>query len=214
GDVFIGGGVESMTRAPYVQLKAEGPWDRGPREMADTTLGWRFTNPKLAAMHYPYSMGETGENVAEQCGVSRERQDAFALESHRRAVAAVQSGRFADQVVPINVPQKKGEPVVVDRDEHPRADTSIEALGRLRPADHDAGPRVAADRWPLRPRDNVHRGRPGDRHDRGAHRRLTPGARARRIGLGTLARACAVACLAAGPNPSVGYRAHRRALKS
>src|SRR5947208_6353119 len=139
GDVFIGGGVESMTRAPYVQLKAEGAYDRGPREMADTTLGWRFTNPKLAAMHYPYSMGETGENVAEQCGVSRERQDAFALESHRRAVAAVESGRFADQVVPINVPQKKGEPVVVDRDEHPRADTSIEALGRLRPAFREGG---------------------------------------------------------------------------
>src|SRR5439155_7477409 len=139
GDVFIGGGVESMPRAPYVQLKAEGPWDRGPREMADTTLGWRFTNPKLAAMHYPYSMGETGENVAEQCGVSRERQDAFALESHRRAVAAIESGRFADQVVPINVHQKKGEPVVVDRDEHPRADTSIEALGRLRPAFREGG---------------------------------------------------------------------------
>src|SRR5436190_15043892 len=139
GDVFVAGGVESMTRGPYVQLKAEGPWDRGPREMADTTLGWRFTNPKLAAAHYPYSMGETGENVAEQCGVSRERQDAFALESHRRAGAAVQAGRFADQVVPINVPQKKGEPVVVDRDEHPRADTSIEALGRLRPAFREGG---------------------------------------------------------------------------
>ena len=139
GDVFIAGGVESMTRAPYVQLKAEGAWDRGPREMADTTLGWRFTNPKLAAMHYPYSMGETGENVAEQCGVSRERQDAFALDSHRRAVAAIESGRFADQIVPISVPQRKGDPVVVDRDEHPRADTSIDALGRLKPAFRESG---------------------------------------------------------------------------
>jgi 3-oxoadipyl-CoA thiolase len=139
GDVFIAGGVESMTRAPYVQLKAEGPWDRGPREMADTTLGWRFTNPKLAAMHYPYSMGETGENVAEQCGVSRERQDAFSLQSHRRAVAAIESGRFADQIVPISIPQRKGEPIVVERDEHPRADTSIEALGRLKPAFREGG---------------------------------------------------------------------------
>ena len=94
GDVFIGGGVESMTRAPYVQLKAEGAWDRGPREMADTTLGWRFVNPRLAERHYPYSMGETAENVAERWGVSRERQDAFALESQQRAVAAIEAGRF------------------------------------------------------------------------------------------------------------------------
>ena len=122
GDVFIGGGVESMTRAPYVQLKAESAFDRGNREMADTTLGWRFVNPRLAERHYPYSMGETAENVAERWGVSRERQDAFALESQRRAVAAIEAGRFADQIVPISVPQRKGEPLVVDRDEHPRAD--------------------------------------------------------------------------------------------
>ena len=119
GDVFIGGGVESMTRAPYVQLKAEGPCDRGPRELADTTLGWRFTNPRLAERHYPYSMGETAENVAERWGVSRERQDAFALESQQRAVAAIEDGRFADQIVPISVPQRKGDPLVIDRDEHP-----------------------------------------------------------------------------------------------
>ena len=133
GDVFIGGGVESMTRAPYVQLKAESPFDRGPREMADTTLGWRFVNPRLAERHYPYSMGETAENVAERWGVSRERQDAFALESQQRAVAAIEAGRFADQIVPISIPQRKGEPLVIDRDEHPRADTSLEALGRLKP---------------------------------------------------------------------------------
>ena len=130
GDVFIGGGVESMTRAPYVQLKAEGAWDRGPREMADTTLGWRFVNPRLAERHYPYSMGETAENVAERWGVSRERQDAFALESQQRAVAAIEAGRFADQIVPIAVPQRKGEDLVIDRDEHPRADTSLEALAQ------------------------------------------------------------------------------------
>jgi 3-oxoadipyl-CoA thiolase len=142
GDVFIGGGVESMTRAPYVQLKAEGPFDRGPREMADTTLGWRFTNPALAAMHHPYSMGETGENVAERWGVSRERQDELALASHRNAVAAIEAGRFDDQIVPISVPQptgKRGEPVVVSRDEPPRPDTSMEALATLRAAFRDGG---------------------------------------------------------------------------
>jgi 3-oxoadipyl-CoA thiolase len=134
GDVFIGGGVESMTRAPYVQLKPEAAFDRGPREMADTTLGWRFVNPRLAERHYPYSMGETAENVAERWGVSRERQDAFALDSQCRAVAAIEAGRFADQIVPILVPQRKGESLVVERDEHPRADSSIEALTRLKPA--------------------------------------------------------------------------------
>ena len=134
GDVFVAGGVESMTRAPYVQLKAEAPFERGNREMADTTLGWRFTNPALAEMHHPYSMGETAENVAERWTVSREDQDAFALVSQQRAVAAIESGRFADQLVPVTVPQPKGDPIVVDRDEHPRADSSIEGLTRLKPA--------------------------------------------------------------------------------
>jgi acetyl-CoA acetyltransferases len=139
GDVFIGGGVESMTRAPYVMAKPEAAWDRGPRELQDTTLGWRFVNPKLAERHYPYSMGETGENVAERWELGREIQDAFALASQRKAVAAIEAGRFDDQIVPIPVPQRKGEPVVVARDEHPRADTSAEALGRLRPAFREGG---------------------------------------------------------------------------
>jgi 3-oxoadipyl-CoA thiolase len=139
GDVFIGGGVESMTRAPYVMAKPEAAWDRGPRELQDTTLGWRFVNPRLAEKHYPYSMGETAENVAERWSVGRERQDAFALESQRRAVAAIEAGRFADQIVPVEVPQKKGDPLVIARDEHPRADTSAEALARLRPAFRDGG---------------------------------------------------------------------------
>jgi 3-oxoadipyl-CoA thiolase len=139
GDVFIGGGVESMTRAPYVMAKAEAAWDRGPRELQDTTLGWRFVNPRLAEKHYPYSMGETGENVAEQWSVARERQDAFALLSHQRAIAAIEAGRFADQIVPVEVPQKKGDPLVIALDEHPRADTSADALARLRPAFRDGG---------------------------------------------------------------------------
>jgi 3-oxoadipyl-CoA thiolase len=139
GDAFVAGGVESMTRAPYVMAKPESPYDRGNREMFDTTLGWRFSNPRLAEMHHPYSMGETGENVAEQCGVSREDQDAFALESHRRAVAAIEQGRFTEQIVPVVVPVAKGEPLIIERDEHPRADTSLEALGRLKPAFREDG---------------------------------------------------------------------------
>ncbi|MEA2632883.1 MAG: hypothetical protein QOE66_3102 [Chloroflexota bacterium] len=144
GDVFIGGGVESMTRAPYVQLKPESAYDRGDREMADTTLGWRFVNPRLAERYHPYSMGETAENVAERWGVSRERQDAFAMESHRRAIAAIEAGRFDDQIVPISVPQRKADPVVVSRDEHPRPDTTVEALAKLRPAFRPEGGTVTA----------------------------------------------------------------------
>ena len=144
GDVFIGGGVESMTRAPYVMGKAEGPWDRGPRELQDTTLGWRFVNPRLAEAYYPYSMGETAENVAERYGISRDRQDAFALESQRRAVAAIEAGRFAEQIIPVEVTGRKGEITVVDRDEHPRADTSAEALARLKPAFKREGGTVTA----------------------------------------------------------------------
>ena len=139
GDAFVAGGVESMTRAPYVMAKPESAYDRGNREMYDTTLGWRFTNPRLAEMHHPFSMGETGENVAERHAVSREDQDAFALTSHRRAVRAHEEGRFQDQIVPVMVPQPKGDPVTVDRDEHPRADTSLEALARLRGAFREGG---------------------------------------------------------------------------
>src|SRR5215211_219065 len=103
GDVFIAGGVESMTRAPYVMAKPEAAFDRGNREAFDTTLGWRFLNPRLAERHYPYSMGETAENVAERWEVGRDLQDAFALRSQQRAVAAIEGGRFDEQIVPIAV---------------------------------------------------------------------------------------------------------------
>jgi 3-oxoadipyl-CoA thiolase len=139
GDVFIGGGVESMTRAPYVMAKPATAFDRGPRELEDTTLGWRFLNPKLAELHYPYSMGETAENVAERWSVDRERQDAFALASQRKAVAAIDAGRFDDQIVPIPITQRKGPPTIVERDEHPRADASADGLAKLRPAFRDGG---------------------------------------------------------------------------
>jgi 3-oxoadipyl-CoA thiolase len=133
GDTFVAGGVESMTRAPFVMGKAETAFSRSA-SIYDTTIGWRFVNPRLSAMHYPYSMGETAENVAEKYGVSREDQDAFALRSHQRAVAAQQSGRFEEEIVPVPIPQKKGEPVLFSRDEQPRPDTSLAALAKLKPA--------------------------------------------------------------------------------
>jgi 3-oxoadipyl-CoA thiolase len=140
GDVFIGGGVESMTRAPYVMAKPSTAWERGSRELQDTTLGWRFVNPRLAGQYGTESMGETGENVAERWQISRERQDAFALASHRNAIAAIDAGRFDGQIVPIEIAARRGaEPVVVSRDEHPRADTSPEALAKLRAAFREGG---------------------------------------------------------------------------
>jgi 3-oxoadipyl-CoA thiolase len=144
GEVFIGGGVESMTRAPYVMAKPATPWERGTHELQDTTLGWRFINPRLVQTFKPgfkpETMGETGENVAERWQVSRERQDAFALASHRKAIAAIDAGRFEGQIVPVEIPGRRGaDAVVVGRDEHPRADTSPEALAGLRPAFRDGG---------------------------------------------------------------------------
>jgi 3-oxoadipyl-CoA thiolase len=186
GDVFIGGGVESMTRAPYVQLKPAAPYDRGDREMADTTLGWRFVNPRLAERHYPYSMGETAENVAERWGVSRDRQDAFALESQHRAIAAIEAGRFEDQIVPVSVPQRKGDPVIVDRDEHPRADTNAEALARLRPAFRPEGGSVTA-------------GNSSGINDGAAATMLVEAGRARDLGLRPLARVVATAVAGVDP---------------
>ena len=139
GDLFIAGGVESMTRAPFVMLKAAEAFPRGAINMADTTIGWRFTNPKLTAMFPPESMGETAENVAEKYRITREEQDAFALQSHQRAVAATQAGRFKDEIVPVTLPQRRGDPVIVDADEGPRPDTSLEKLARLKPAFREKG---------------------------------------------------------------------------
>jgi 3-oxoadipyl-CoA thiolase len=133
GHVMVAGGSESMTRAPFVMAKAESAFDRRA-EIHDTSIGWRFVNPKMRERYGTDSMGETAENVAAAFGVSREEQDAFALESHRRAVAARDEGRFKDEIVPIAVPQRKGDAVVVDADEPPRLDTSLEQLGRLKPA--------------------------------------------------------------------------------
>jgi len=135
GDLFVAGGVESMTRAPFVMAKPSAAFPRGEQTLHDTTLGWRFTNPRLADVHYPYSMGETAENVVERLGVSRQDQDAFALTSQRRWAAAQEAGRFAEEVVPIPAPgAKRGETVTVSVDEHPRPETTLEQLGALKPA--------------------------------------------------------------------------------
>jgi 3-oxoadipyl-CoA thiolase len=131
GDVFIAGGVESMSRAPFVMAKSGQAFDRRI-EAYDTTIGWRFTNPRLAELHHPYSMGETAENVARKHKVSREDQDAFALASHRKWAAAKTACRFDREVIPVEVPQRKGPAVVVDTDEHPRPDTTLEKLAKLR----------------------------------------------------------------------------------
>ena len=138
-ELVLAGGVESMSRAPLVMLKPERGFPRGNPELADTTIGWRFTNPRMAALGYTESMGETAENVAERYGVSREDQDAFALESHRRAVAAAEAGRFDDELVTVEVPQPKGEPVTVHADEGPRPDTTLERLAALRPVFREGG---------------------------------------------------------------------------
>jgi 3-oxoadipyl-CoA thiolase len=130
GDLFVAGGEESMSRAPFVTPKAGKAFERGDRSLYDTTLGWRFTNPKLVELFPPESMGETGENVAERWGVTREDQDAFALESQRRWAAADDGGRFADELVPV------GD---VTRDEHPRPDTTAEKLASLKPAFREGG---------------------------------------------------------------------------
>ena len=135
--LVLAGGVESMSRAPFVMPKAESAFSRS-NAVYDTTLGWRFVNPRMKAMHGVDSMPETAENVAIQYGIEREAQDRMALRSQLNAVAAQQAGHLAAEIVPVNLPQKKGEPVVVDRDEHPRA-TSLEALARLKGVVHPEG---------------------------------------------------------------------------
>ena len=136
GDLFIAGGVESMTRAPFVAAKPSAAFPRGEQTLFDTTLGWRFTNPRLADAYYPYSMGETAENVVERCGVTREEQDAFALASQQRWAAAQEAGRFADEVTPMQLPAAKSGAAATELavDEPPRPDTTLEKLAALKPA--------------------------------------------------------------------------------
>ena len=148
-DIVVSGGVESMTRAPWVMPKADSPFPRGPQTVFDTALGWRLINSKMAAMYGTLQMGETAERVAQKYEVSREDQDAFALRSHQRAIAAQQSGRLAEEIVHVVIPQRKGEPLRVTDDEGPRADSSLEALARLKPAFAENGSVTAGNASPL-----------------------------------------------------------------
>jgi len=202
GSVFIAGGVESMTRAPFVMAKPSAAFPRGEQQLYDTTLGWRFTNPRLADAYYPYSMGETAENVVERCGVSREDQDAFALMSQRRWADAHAAGRFADEIVPIEVADVKGTRVV-DADEHPRPEATLESLARLKPAfKRDASGSVTA-------------GNSSGINDGAAALLVTSEARAQELGLRPMARL--VASAVAGVDPATmglgPIPASRRALE-
>jgi 3-oxoadipyl-CoA thiolase len=148
-DVMVAGGVESMTRAPWVMAKPDGAHPRGPQTMYDTAIGWRLVNPKMAEMYGTLQMGETAERVAKMYEVSREDQDAFALRSHQRAVAAQKSGRLAEEIVPVEVAQRKGDALRLVDDEGPRQDTSLEALAKLRPAFAEKGSVTAGNSSPL-----------------------------------------------------------------
>ncbi len=184
-NVIVAGGVESMTRAPWVMPKPDGAYPRGPQTVYDTALGWRLVNPKMAAMYGTLQMGETAERVAQKYEVSREDQDAFALRSHQRALAAQKSGRLAEEIVPIEVAQKKGEALRLVDDEGPRADTSLVALAKLRAAFADNGSVTAGNSSPL--------------NDGAAAIVLMSADEAKRRGLKPLARF--VAAAAAGVHP-------------
>jgi len=186
-DVVIAGGVESMSRAPLVTLKPESGYERGTRELVDTTIGWRFVNPVLDAKYPTISLGETAERVAAQWSVSREEQDAFALESQRRAAAAAASGVHAEEIVPVKIPQRKGDAISVDKDEHPRPETNAASLAKLRPAFIEGG--------------SVTAGNASGINDGAAALLVMEAGRARALGLKPLARV--VATSVAGVDPSV-----------
>ena len=186
-DVVIAGGVESMSRAPLVTLKPESGFERGNRELVDTTIGWRFVNPVLDAKYPTISLGETAERVAAQWSVSREEQDAFALESQRRAAAAASSGVHAEEIVPVKIPQRKGDAISVEKDEHPRPETNAASLAKLRPAFIEGG--------------SVTAGNASGINDGAAALLVMEAGRARALGLKPLARV--VATSVAGVDPSV-----------
>ncbi len=201
GEVFIAGGVESMSRAPYSVPKAERGYPWGNLTMWDTTLGWRYPHPKMEEVYGTEAMGETAENIWEQTHISREDQDAFALRSHQRAIAAIDSGKFAEEIVPVSIPQRKGDPIIVDTDERPRRDTTMEALSRLRAA--------------FRKNGTVTAGNSSGLNDGAAAVLIMSDAKAKELGLKQLARI--VASAAAGVPPrTMGLGpipATRKALK-
>lgn len=188
GEVYVAGGVESMSRAPYSIPKADRAFPWGNLTAWDTTLGWRYPNPKIESRHGIDSMGETAENVYEQTRtITRGEQDAFAAESHRRAIAAQDSGAFAEEIVPVSLPQRKGDPVVVALDERPRRDTTPQSLARLKPAFREGG--------------TVTAGNSSGINDGAAALLVMSDAKAARLGVRPMARI--VAAAAAGVAPRV-----------
>lgn len=185
GDVYIAGGVESMSRAPYSIPKAEQGFPFGNLTAWDTALGWRYPNPKMQESYGTEAMGETAENIYEQTHISRLEQDAFALESNRRAIAAIDSGKFAEEIVTVTIPQRKGDPKLIAVDERPRRDSSMESLGRLRPAFRKDGTVTAGNSSGL--------------NDGAAALLLTSAEEARELGLKPMVRI--VASAAAGVQP-------------
>src|SRR5512133_477758 len=145
GEIYIAGGVESMSRAPYSLPKAEEGFGFGNLTAYDTALGWRYPNPKMKDLYGTESMGETAENIAGmRPHITREMQDGFSARSHQKAIAAIDCGKFAEEIIPVPVPQRKGDPVLVNTDERPRRDTTLESLARLRPAFKKDGGTVTA----------------------------------------------------------------------
>ncbi len=193
GDVYLAGGVESMSRAPYVVSKAGRAYGRS-QTMYDTSIGWRFPNPKMKALFPLEGMGETAENIYEDTHISRERQDAFALDSQRKAVEAINAGKFKDEIIPVPVPQRKRDPIIVDTDEHPRMKlvgdsyqlaTSAEVLARLRPAFRKGG--------------SVTAGNSSGINDGAAAVLLTSATKAEALGLKPIARIIASAVAGVSP---------------
>jgi 3-oxoadipyl-CoA thiolase len=206
GEVFLAGGVESMSRAPYVQLKPAEPFPRGAPEVADSVLGWRFINPRMPA-RWTISLGETAEVVAERPGVGREAQDRFALESQRRAGAAQAEGRFAAELVPVEIEQRRAPPLRVERDEHPRPDVTLEKLAKLPPVFREGGTVTAGNSSGL--------------NDGAAAVLVVEAKRARALGLEPLARIVASAvvgvepdCMGIGPVPAMRAALRRAGLGS
>ncbi len=205
GDIYIAGGVESMTRAPFVMGKADSAYSRDA-QIYDSTLGWRFTNKKLAQMHHPYSMGETAENVAEKYKIERKRQDEFAVSSQQKYGKAYAAGVFKEEIVQVSIPQRKGDPKIVNTDEHPRPETTMADLERLKPAFREGG--------------TVTAGNASGVNDGACGLLLMSEEKARALGLKPLARfvAAAVAgvdpaCMGIGPVPATRKVLQRAGLK-
>ncbi|NMC15564.1 MAG: thiolase family protein [Chloroflexi bacterium] len=198
GEIYVAGGVESMSRAPYAFAKASGG---GNLTAYDTALGWRFVNPRMEALYGTEAMGVTAENIAALTGITRQEQDEFSFLSHQRAVAAQDQGKFAEEILPVAIPQRKGEPVLVSLDERPRRDTSLEALSKLKPA--------------FKPDGSVTAGNSSGLNDGAAALVLMSAEKARMLGIKALARL--VSGAASGIEPRImglgPIEATRRALK-